>query len=253
MPPTGGPDSEYEKRSASRSDDYFNASRARVIGSITAAVVAVGALGGFAGLAFGSEPMYQQGPTGPKPGEGQSRSLVSAPTRGDAGNLAPAASAPDHYEALANGVEFFVPDGWNIDAQGGVEAYLRDGEGSFSYILSGDVDPSVPATTVLASNLDVLLPPEGYTQRQIVEEVRNWGDGEPFGTVVSSALMTYTALWVDTQGSAPIAGSIFLGVRSDGKVLVTLIEHIPPEEWDAAFEQAFRIAYNSFSRFAGLS
>jgi hypothetical protein len=39
------------------SDDYFNSSRVRVIGMIAAATVAVGALGGLAGVAFDKEPV----------------------------------------------------------------------------------------------------------------------------------------------------------------------------------------------------
>lgn len=39
------------------SDDYFNSSRTKVIGMIIAATVAVGALGGLAGVAFDKEPV----------------------------------------------------------------------------------------------------------------------------------------------------------------------------------------------------
>jgi hypothetical protein len=252
MSPTGRPDGEEVKRSANRGDDHFNASRAKVIGLIIAAVVTVGALGGLAGLAFDSAPTYEPQPLGDKPGETEIHSLFSPATRGDVGVFAPAASANDQYESLSSGVQFFVPAGWHVTLQEGDVAYLRDEEGSYAFILSDDVDPAIPATTILADNIDVLLPPDGYTQRQ-VDDVRLWGDGEPFGSVVSSALVTYSALWVDSQGSADIVGSIFLGVRSDGRMLVTLIEHIPPEEWDAAFEKTFTIVYNSMSRFAGLS
>jgi hypothetical protein len=259
--PLTEPLGEHERHSSTGNDNYFNASRGRVIGLITAAVVAVGALGGVAGAAFDSQPIELQEGVAPgaQPGAGggQSKSQSSGLLSGHTGvvDFAPGAPAPlARYESLANHVEFFVPRGWRVDYQKGVEAYLRDGEGSFAYITSGEVDPSTPSGSVLADNLDTLLPPDSYTQLDL-GEIKEWGDdgdGGVFGTVISSSWVGYAALWVDDQGSANIVGQIHLGVRSDGKVLVTLIEHIPPEEWEATFESLFRIPYNSFSRFAGL-
>ena len=62
----------------------------------------------------------------------------------------------------------------------------------------------------------------------------------------------YQAMWVDNQGSAPIYGQIYAGVRQDGTALIFLIEHIPPEGFNAAYENV-PLVTNTFGRFGGVS
>ena len=74
---------------------------------------------------------------------------------------------------------------------------------------------------------------------------------EPFGSVVSLAGIEYEALWVDNQGSVSIHGQIYVGVRQDGTVLGILIEHVPAEDFESAFEDMTPILDNSYTASAG--
>ena len=73
----------------------------------------------------------------------------------------------------------------------------------------------------------------------------------PYGDVVSSSVLDYQALWADPQGSVEIYGQIYAGVRKDGAVLVVLIEHVPPDDWNETLYPRASIVEQSFLRFAG--
>jgi hypothetical protein len=68
------------------SEEYFNSSRLKVIGMITAATVAVGALGGIAGVAFDPEPVTKDNVI--QPG-GDGGTQLAPPSVGSPGNSAP--------------------------------------------------------------------------------------------------------------------------------------------------------------------
>ena len=133
----------------------------------------------------------------------------------------------------ATGVDIFVPGGWHVDFQDENRVFQSDDTGSFSFAFSFVDDPSAAAGDVITQNLENLLPPENYTQLQTSDVVPL----EPFGSVVSLAGIEYEALWVDNQGSISIHGQIYVGVRQDGTVLGILIEHIPAEDFESAFEE----------------
>ena len=101
---------------------------------------------------------------------------------------------------------------------------------------------------MISQNLDGLLPPENYTQRQTSDVVPL----DPFGSLVSLAGLEYEALWVDNQGSISIHGVIYVGIRQDGTALGILLERVPAEDFEGAFEDMLPILDNSFGRFAGL-
>jgi hypothetical protein len=282
------------------SEEYFNSSRLKVIGMITAATVAVGALGGIAGVAFDPDPVPKDHvvqPGGDTIGSGtvgnsaphgkgpaHSRAVSRAIPGSDAtespstvGTVSPgsggfSSSPTDEPSDLteeptptdggdngdngggqgttieATGVDIYVPPGWNVDFQDESRVFQSDGSGSFSFAFSYVDDPSVAAGDVISANLENLLPPENYTQLQTSDVVPL----QPFGSVVSLAGIEYEALWVDNQGSISIHGQIYVSVRQDGTVLGILVEHVPAEDFESAFEDMVPILDNSFGRFGGL-
>ena len=148
----------------------------------------------------------------------------------------------------ATGVDVYVPPGWSVDNQSENQVYFSNGDGSYAFAFSGVEDPSTTAGDVITSALDSLLPPDVYTQRR-TSDVQTL---TPFGSVVSIAAIEYEALWVDNQGSAPIHGQVYVGVRQDGTVLGIEIEHLPAEEFADSVAEMYPILDNSFGRFAGL-
>jgi hypothetical protein len=148
----------------------------------------------------------------------------------------------------ATDVDIFVPDGWQVTYQDDNNVGLADGAGSFAFAFSTTVDPSTSASDIIAQNMDVFLPQDLYTQLQTSDIVPI----EPFGSVVSVAGLGYQAVWVDNQGSSTLAGEMYVGVRQDGTLLVILIEHMPAEDIDSAYEEMASVVNASFVRFAGL-
>jgi hypothetical protein len=211
---------------------------------ITAATLAVGALGGIAGVVFDPDPVQnkpQLQPEGPSgTGGGQARLLLPAAPAADDGQYVP----------LANGVEIFVPTGWRVYFQNDANIAFTDDHGSYGFAYSsGGFDPTTTAGDVVLSRIDDILPPDNYTQRS-VSDFMPWG--EPFGTVVSVGYLEYQAIWVDNQGSAPIYGQIYGGMRQDGTALFYEIEHLPPEDFNAAYDQLELVGL-TFARFGGVS
>jgi hypothetical protein len=286
------------------SEEYFNSSRLKVIGLITAATVAVGALGGIAGVAFDPDPVNKDNVI--QPG-GEDGTRLAPQSLGSPGNSSPhggvarspftsrvpgsdATATPSSVGSVspgsggftdaptdtatdtptveptpteggtvcteggcgetieATGVDIYVPQNWTVDFKDENRIFQSDGNGSFSFAFSYADVPATAAGDVITQNLDNLLPPENYTQRQTSDVVPL----QPFGSVVSLAGIEYEALWVDNQGSVSIHGQIYVGVRQDGTVLGILIEHIPAEDFESAFEEMTPILDNSFNRFGGL-
>jgi hypothetical protein len=232
------------KPAVTNTEEYFNSSRLKVIGMITAATLAVGALGGIAGVVFDPDPVRNQPQLQPESPSGTGG--------GQAKLLLPAALAADdgQYVALANGVEIFVPTGWRVYFQNDANIGLTDDHGSYGFAYSSaGFDPSTPAAQVVLDRMDDIFPPDHYTQLT-VSDFMPWG--EPFGTVVSVGYLEYQAIWVDDQGAQPIYGQIYAGVRQDGTALFYEIEHLPPEDFNAAYENLELVGL-TFARFGGVS
>ncbi len=224
---------------------YFNRSRLQVIGMITAATMVVGGLGAVAGLAFDADPVeadpaptVSDGATG---SGGQARLLLAAAPADEEGQ----------YIALDNGVEIFVPTGWTVFNQDAANINFTNEAGAYAFAYSGGgFDPQATAADVVLDNIDAILPPDIYTERA-VSEFLPWG--EPFGTVLSVGYLEYQAVWVDNQGSQPIYGQVYAGMREDGTALIYLIEHLPPEGFNATYENTPPLVGYTFGRFGGVS
>ena len=264
-------------------EEYFNSSRLKVIGMITAATVAVGALGGVAGVVFDEDqvPLTPQveteggglgsaGEATPRLSRGLPFLHVSADeTPSPVGSVSPGTGgfspsptdepepteeptpSPDGGGGVtmtATGVDVYVPPGWEVVFSDDNEVAQTNGQGSYAYAISDVLDPSVSAGDIIAGSLEGLLPAENYTQLQ-TSEIQPI---EVAGSVVSAAVIVYDAIWVDNQGSLSLHGEMYVAVRQDGTVIVMLLEHLPAEGFDDAIADLAAILGNTFRLFAGL-
>ncbi|QIG44566.1 hypothetical protein G5V58_18845 [Nocardioides anomalus] len=146
--------------------DYFNSSRLKVIGLITAATVAVGALGGIAGVAFDPDPVSVQPRLEPGSGTGVGSAGQSAP------RVAAHAQAPTvRGFAAAGGGAVRDDTGDSSDGPSSVGSVSPGTGGGFSSSPSaepsdgGDEPTPDPGTsgggsaqTMAATDVDVFVP-----------------------------------------------------------------------------------------------
>jgi hypothetical protein len=261
-------------------EEYFNSSRIRVIGLITAGVVAVGALGALAGVAFdtdsvdGDKVVEVGGESVGSVGnsvlprrlsgnlirtDGSSPSPVGTATEGDPSPSTDSESptedpSPTPTEGtdsitLANGVQIYLPPGWGTDYSDDVQANFSDGQGNWGFAYSaGTVDTAMDASNLITQNMDGLLPPDYYTQLATSEIAPI----QPIGSLVSLVYMDYETVWTDGQAAVSLHGQIYAGIRQDGTPLIVLVEHTPVEDWDNGFEQIKDVVNVTFTRFSGL-
>ena len=146
------------------SEEYFNSSRLKVIGLITAATVAVGALGGIAGVAFDPDPVTKDNVV--QPGGG---GLGLAPGELAPGNISPHASSGAARSSVtsrlpsADGTDLPSPVGSVSPGSGGfstspsadpTEQQSQDSGGS-----GGSGDLGGEGTTIESTGVDIFIPP----------------------------------------------------------------------------------------------
>jgi hypothetical protein len=248
----------------------FKSSRGTTIGLIVAGVVAVGALGGLGAVLFGGDDgddLTSPGTTGgqpsaevspstdgggildptpvgsatPEPGGTQEPSptpeatdgpsLPSIPTEEPSPTLDPATDGTD-VVTIGSGVQVPVLPGWDVVGQGDSDVLLGDGQNSYVYAVTGVVDPSADAASVISASMDSILPKQTYTQLRKTDITPL----QAFGSVVSIAGMQYRATWTDQQASVPLQGLLICAVRQDGTAIIMTAEHAPPDEFEASAE-----------------
>ena len=133
---------------------------------------------------------------------------------------------------IGNGVQVPVLPGWQVVGQGDSDVLLGDGQNSFVYAVTGTVDPSADAASVIAASIDSILPKQTYTQLRKTDIAPL----QAFGSVVSIAAMQYQATWTDQQASVPLQGLLICAVRQDGTALIITAEHAPPDEFKDSSE-----------------
>jgi hypothetical protein len=242
----------------------FRSSRAKTIGLIVAGVLAVGAIGGIGAAVLGGDESddFSSSTGGQQPGEEVTPDASGGGTEGGGildpspiGSATPEPSTPPSDQpseessptdlptdgtsptlepeptgdvvTIGNGVQVPVLPGWQVAGQGDSDVLLGDGNNSFVYAVTGTVDPSTDAASVIAASLDNILPKQSYTQLRKT-------DIEPlqaFGSVVSMAGMQYRATWTDQQASVPLQGLLICAVRQDGTAIILTAEHAPPDEF----------------------
>ncbi len=242
----------------------FKSGKVKTIGMIIAGVVAVGALGGIGAAVLGGdegddlssssggspgEPAEEVSPdaggildptpvgsASPEPGgtdepspttePTEEPSPTDVPTEGPSPTLDPEPGAD--IVTIGNGVQVPVLEGWDVVGQGDSDVLLGDGQNSFVYAVTGTVDPSADAASVISASMDNILPKQSYTQLRRTDIAPL----QAFGSVVSMAGMTYQATWTDQQASVPLQGLLICAVRQDGTALIITAEHAPPKEFE---------------------
>ena len=245
----------------------FASSRGKTIGLIVAGVVAVGALGGLGARGLrrrrrrrphhvvlgrrgrpgrGDHPEHRRGILSPSPiGTAAPSRPRSEPTEEPSPTDEPSPVAPTDEPSptldpepggdvvtIGNGVQVPVLPGWNVVGQGDSDVLLGDGQNSFVYAVTGTVDPSSDAASVIAASVDGILPKKTYTQFKQTDITPL----QAFGSVVSMAGMQYKATWTDQQASVPLQGLLICAVRQDGTAVILTAEHAPPDEFEQSVE-----------------
>lgn len=141
------------------SEEYFNSSRLRVIGLILAATLAVGALGGLAGVVFDPEPVSKDHVIQPG-SDGETR--LEPQTLGGPGSSAP------HRSDLTVPYAVRVPSASSTEAPGTVGSISPGTTGSSDAATESPAPtpgggPSVPSgsgtATIEATGVDIYIPP----------------------------------------------------------------------------------------------
>jgi hypothetical protein len=142
------------------SEEYFNSNRVRVIGMITAATVAVGALGGLAGVAFDPDPVSKDHVI--QPASDSDTRLLPQTLGGGAGSSAPIKKglrapyllrAPSADGTESPGTVGSISPGSGLTSESATAAPTPTEDGS----------PTVPngsgGATIAATGVDVYVPP----------------------------------------------------------------------------------------------
>jgi hypothetical protein len=214
--------------------------------------------GGTDGATDGGGGILDPDPVGsaePSPGgsestEGSSDGPSIAPSDGSnslAGGI-DLGSDEQNVVTIGNGVQVPVLDGWEVVGQGDVDVLLGDGQNTFVYAITGTVDPSTDAASVIAASLEGILPQQAYTQL----EKTDIAPLQSFGSVVSMAGMQYRAIWTDQQASVPLQGLLICAVRQDGTAIIMTAEHAPPEEFEQSVDAWAPVVNGTLTLFGGV-
>lgn len=252
----------------------FKSGKGKTIALIVGGVVAIGLLGGVGALVLGgggdekkvttvSPETNNTGILNPSPiGSASPQPDPGLPTPTDPTPTAPTPTpeptptptpepTPEPPPAgdtvtIGNGVQIVLPDTWQVAGSPGESSVnMSDGNGTYLFALTGTDNPSTDAGSIISGNLESLLPSSNYSQ----VKMSDISPLEPFGSVVSFAVLDYKALWVDSQGSTPLYGQIYAAVRQDGTVLIINPEHSPPDEYEASYSSWGPVLENSFNLF----
>ena len=227
--------------------------------------MAVGLLGGLIAVVAGGggdEPSdtsvgaTNSGILNPKPvgqvdAGGEEPPAEPSPTEAPAAEPTPAPETQQPAPAGAvnvNGVDVVLSGDWeligDVDSD---NALFGDDDGSYVSVLTGAVDPTYDAASLLSENTDFFVGGENYSNVSLTAI----SPLDLFGSMVSGAVVTYTATWVDTQGSMPLRGAIWAVIRQDGAALILSAEHGPAGEWDASTDAWAPVIDGTVGQFAG--
>ncbi len=236
-----------------------NGSQRRTIGLVLGGVVLVGLLGALAGVVFDgdqarerpspgkvspTDPAVLSSAPGPSADAKASEPLITGTT------LQPRAGSPKgKFVTLAEGVRVWVPAGWELKWRDADEANLCSSELTCVYALVGTTEPTTEATEILLQSLDHTLSlNSSYSQAQISDVTPL----QPAGSLVSFAMLDYTVMYVDNQGSTPIYGRHSVLVRQDGVVLVDDVRSVGgADQFNAELESWAEVLSVTQAEFAG--
>jgi hypothetical protein len=229
----------------------------RTILTILAGVVLVGLLGGLAGVVFDGDhakkrptpgPVSPTDPallsTAPAPAAVPSSSPLLTYTALEAGKK----KQQGHYVTLDEDVRVWVPPGWTVKWSDESQVNLCSSELTCVYAFVDTAEPSIEATEVVLRSLEYILNQSPYTQREIFDVVPL----QPVGSIVSFAMVDYTVMYVDNQGSTPLYGRHSVLVRQDGVVLVDDVRSVGgPDQFNAELESWAEVLSVTQTEFAG--
>ena len=93
------------------------------------------------------------------------------------------------------------------------------------------------------------LPTTSYSQVETADVVPL----EPFGAMVSLAILDYRGLWTDNQASVPVYGRIIVMIRQDGTLLEMNVQSLGGlEQFNADQESWSRVVGTTMDAFAGV-
>lgn len=188
------------------SDEYFNSSRLRVIGMITAATVAVGALGGLAGVAFDPDPVPKDHVRQPAPDSG---TRLLPESLGGLGSSAPQGrhvSVP--FAARVPSADSTQSPGTVGSISPGSESPGATTNDTSTAVPTEDGGPTVPSgsggATIEATGVDIYVPPGWtvYSQNENQVYMSN-GDG------------SYAFAFSGTEDPSTTAGDIITSALDD--------------------------------------
>jgi hypothetical protein len=194
------------QRPVRSSDDYFNSSRIRVIGMITAATVAVGALGGLAGVAFDPDPVPKDHVRQPTPGDG---TRLLPESLGGPGSSAPRGRQVSVPFAVR------VPNADSTQSPGtvgsispGTGSTGASGDDTATAAPTQDGGPAVPngsgGATIEATGVDIYVPP-GWTVYSQNENQVYFSNGDG----------SYAFAFSGTEDPSTTAGDIITSALDD--------------------------------------
>jgi hypothetical protein len=138
-----------------------------------------------------------------------------------------------------------TPPPWQILGQGPTHVVLADGRGNASLAIAQPTDASA---AILGAFYDLIA------SNETLSNIR-FGDPaalQPFGSIVSAAVMPYEATFSDPQGSFDLKGALWFGVRQDGGTLTMMAQTTPPTEFAPSEPEWGPIVNGAFGNFAGL-
>lgn len=231
------------------SSGLFKSGKQKTIALIAGGVLAAGVLGGLVAVVAGGgdDESSTAGGTGQNAGILNPKPVgnveTPAPPAGEATptptptpETAPTeAPVPTPVQGSSDGlvvgtVTIALPSGWSLVGDVGSDnALVTDGAGTYVSILTGVVDPTTDAASLLGDNVGFFVGGDNYSDVSVdpIQPI------DPFGSVVSGAVTTYGAVWVDAQGVYPVRGAIWSAVRQDGTALLMSAE-TAKKEWDAS-------------------
>ncbi len=191
-------------------------------------------------------PSTAPSPSAPAPSASASSS-PSAPTPSPS-STGGVTSSPTY---LVNGtIEVSLPPPWEAygESGDGKGVYFMNGQGDWAFVKAAQVlnldEELRNAEALIPLTIDNFVDPEYYTQSTVSEVELQ----EPFGDLVSLGSAGYEALYVDSQSTAEIFGTYWLGIRSDGQSIAITAESSPAAHFsDEAWRELVESAVNSFA------
>lgn len=198
----------------------------RVLGTALGSVGSVPGSGGVLGL-----PAFQTPTDEPSP--------IGDPGQQPGGE-------PVEFGPNGEGV-LLVPDGWSVLVESGDHVTLGNGDGVRVSARIARVTASTPATQLVEDTAADVLAPElaAHVRESTLVEL------QPFGALVTRAVLGYSALRTDSQGLSWVGGNVLVYVRDDGAALIVIPEVSPAAQWDARIPDWAPIWLSLVTDFAG--